>query len=88
MTFISMNFKVGVEAMQMLYSMTVTKMVQGKEAPPFRHYDLEIAPEYFEEMEIVCSPQMSPGNKIILEILRDNYNPKASIVESELLGKI
>ncbi len=88
MTFISMNFKVGIEAMQMLFSMTVTKMVQGKEPPPFRHYDLEIAPECFEEMEIVCSPQMSRGNRIILEVLRDKYNPKALIVDSELLGKI
>ena len=88
MSFISMNFKVGIEAMQKLYSLTVTKMVQGTEPPPFRHYDLEIAPEYFEEMEIVCSPQMSAGNKVILEMLIEKYNPKATVVESELLGKI
>lgn len=88
MTFISMNFKVGIETMQMLYSLTVTKMVQGKEPPPFRYYDLKIAPEFFDEMEIVCSPQMSPGNKLIIETLIEKYNPKATIVESELLGKI
>lgn len=88
MTFMSMNFKVGVEAMQLLFSLSVTKMAQGKEPPPFRFYDLDIDPQYFEEMEITCSPQMSIGNRIVLEALVEKYNPKAKIVDSELLGKI
>lgn len=88
MTFMSMNFKVGVEAMQFLFSLSVTKMAQGKEPPPFRFFDLDIDPRFFEEMEITCSPQMTPGNKILLETLVEKYNPKAKIVESDLLGKI
>lgn len=88
MTFMSMNFKVGVEFMQLLFSQSVTKMAQGKEPPPFRFFDLDIDPQYFEEMEITCSPQMSIGNRIVLEALVEKYNPKAKIVDSELLGKI
>lgn len=88
MTFMSMNFKVGVEMMSQMFSMSVTKMSQGKEPPPFRYYDLDIDPKCFEEMEITCSPQMTYGNRVILETLVEKYNPSAKIVESELLGKI
>lgn len=88
MYFMSMNFKVGVEATQFLFSLSVTRMAQGKEPPPIRFFDLDIDPQYFEEMEITCSPQMSIGNRILLETLVEKYNPKAKIVESELLGKI
>lgn len=88
MTFMSMNFKVGVEMMSQMFSMSVTKMTQGKEPPPFRYYDLDIDPKCFEEMEITCSPQMTYGNRVILETLVEKYNPSAKIVESELLGKI
>ena len=88
MTFMSMNFKVGVEAMQFLFSLSVTKMAQGKEPPPFRFFDLDIDPRFFEEMEITCSPKMTPGNKILLETLVEKYNPKAKIEESDLLGKL
>lgn len=88
MTFMSMNFKVGVEMMSQLFSMSVTKMAQGKEPPPFRYFDLDIDPKFFEEMEITCSPQMTYGNRVILETLVEKYNSHAKIVESELLGKI
>ena len=88
MTFMSMNFKVGVEMMSQMFSMSATKMTQGKEPPPFRYYDLDIDPKCFEEMEITCSPQMTYGNRVILETLVEKYNPSAKIVESELLGKI
>ena len=88
MTFMSMNFKVGVEMMSQMFSMSVTKMTQGKEPPPFRYYDLDIDPKCFEEMEITCSPQMTYGNRVILETLVKKYKPSAKIVESKLLGKI
>lgn len=63
-------------------------MIQGNEAPPFRFFDLDIDPRYFTEMEITCSPQMTAGNRILLETLVEKYNPHAKIVNSELLGKI
>lgn len=88
MTFISMNFRAGMEEMQYLFTLSVNKMAQGKEPPPFRFYDLDIDPTSFGEMEITCSPQMSPGNRILLETLVEKYNPTAVITESSLLGKL
>jgi hypothetical protein len=56
--------------------------------PPFRYYDLDIDPTCFVEMEIVCSPQMTVGNKVLLETIVEKYNPSATIKESELLNLI
>lgn len=47
-------------------------------------YDLRIKDEFFENMEIVLSPKISQGNKVIVYSLRDKYNPKMIIKESEL----
>ena len=88
MMFMSMNFKVPPEEMAHLASISASKMVKGIEKPPFRYYDLDIDPKLFADMEITCSPQMSVGNRVLLESLVEKYNPSAKIVESELLGKI
>lgn len=88
MTFMSMNFKVGLGMMEYLFALSVNKMLLGKEPPPFRYFDLDIDPRYFAEMEITCSPQMTCGNRVLLEAIVEKYNPNAKIVESELLGKI
>lgn len=68
--------------------LSARNMLRGTEPPPFRYFDLDIDPRFFEEMEITCSPQMTYGNRVILETLVEKYNPHAKIVESELLGKI
>lgn len=88
MTFISMNFKSGMGAIEKSFALSVNKMLLGKEQPPFRFYDLDIDPQYFAEMEITCSPQMTTGNRILVELLVEKFNPSAQIHESELLGKI
>lgn len=88
MQFISINFKVSVEETTRLAIETAMKMLNGTEPPPFRYYDLDIDPKCFQEMEITCSPQMTYGNRVILETLVEKYNPYARIVDSELLGKI
>ena len=88
MQFISVNFKTSMEDMTNQALISARKMLQGTEPPPFRHYDLDIDPRCFEEMEITCSPQMTYGNRVILETLVEKYNPYARIVDSELLGKI
>ena len=88
MVFVSMNFSQNPQKMVSDFSQTIQQMLNGLAEPPFRYYDLDIDPKYFEEMEITCSPQMSAGNRAILETLVERYNPKATILESELLGKI
>lgn len=88
MTFMSMDFKAGIDRMEKSFTLSVNNMLLGKEPPPFRFYDLDIDPQYFEEMEITCSPQMTAGNRILVELLVDTFNPNAKICESQLLGKI
>lgn len=88
MTFIPFNFIDDGKILQKLFALTVNKLYQGTEVPPFRYFDLDIEPDCFDEMEITCSPQMTSGNRVILETLVEKYNPKAKIVDSELLGKI
>ena len=88
MYFISLNLKVGIEDSQKLLAITAKKMLEGKESPPFRFYDLTLDPCWFAEMEVTCSPQMTAGNRIILETLVEKYNPTATIKESELLNLI
>lgn len=88
MFIMSMNYRENLLTGGTPLAVSVSKLLQGKESPPFRYFDLELDSKYFEEMEIVCSPKMTMGNRVILEGLVEKYNPKARIIESELLGKI
>ena len=88
MVFMPMNFKTDMGDMER-YAIEMTyKMLNGVQAPPFPFYDLEIADENFEEIEVTCSPQMTPGNRILLESLLKDLNPKARILDSKLLGNL
>lgn len=48
------------------------------------YYDLEIRDDAFVSMEITLSPQFTLGNKILLEALKEKYNPNLKIVDSAL----
>ena len=63
-------------------------MLEGKEEPPFKHFYLDIQPEAFEEMEIMLSPRLTLGNRLLLESIVEKYNPSAKIIESKLTGKV
>lgn len=84
MVFTPFNIQNGVEYSLSQFIGSVNRMAQGVEPPPIRHFDLEIAQEHFEKMEITPSPQMTAGNRILLEALVEKYNPSALIKESEL----
>lgn len=88
MTFMPMDIKSGIDAAMASFNLSVNKMLRGIENPPFRFYDLTIDPKYFSEMEVTCSPQMTPGNRVLLDTLIEKYNPNATIRDSVLLGKI
>jgi len=88
MSFFPMSFKGNPEILNILFSQNVNKLYQGTLSPPFRYFDLEIASDCFDELEITCSPQMTLGNRVLLGTLVEKYNPQAQIYESELLGKI
>ena len=88
MIFMRMSYIPDQKKMEKALKDSMDRMALGTEVPPFRYFDLDIAPKCFEEMEIACSPQMTYGNRVILETLVEKYNPSAKIIESELLGKI
>ena len=61
---------------------TFEDMVSGIASLPFSHYDLPISNEAFSQMEIMLSPKISAGNRLIVEDLVKKYNPGATIIES------
>ena len=65
---------------------TICNLFNGTEAAPIEYYDLPIDPHCFSEMEITASPQLSAGNRIILEALLKQYNPTASLRDSDYQG--
>ncbi|MDD4753353.1 MAG: DUF2971 domain-containing protein [Desulfitobacteriaceae bacterium] len=54
----------------------------------FTYYYLNLDELKFKDLEITLSPQISDGNRLIVNLLVEKYAPTAKIVESELLGKI
>ncbi len=88
MRFIPLKLSSNLDRTSEEFNIIVNKMAQGLQHPPFLYYDLDISIEAFSNMEITCSPQMSIGNRVVLEALIEKYNPKATIKESVLLGKI
>ena len=49
----------------------------GHKKIPFTYYDLKIKDSAFENMEIMLSPDITEGNRIIVKTLLEKYNPKA-----------
>lgn len=49
-----------------------------------RFYDLAISDHAFSSMKIMASPGMTAGNRAILDVLRDRYNPDAELLESHI----
>lgn len=49
----------------------------GHKKLPFTYYDLKIRDSAFETMEIMLSPDITEGNRIIVKALLEKYNPKA-----------
>lgn len=65
---------------------TIHNIYTGREPSPIEYYDLPIDPLVFSTMEITVSPQLSAGNRVILESLLKQYNKTASLHESVYLG--
>lgn len=51
---------------------------------PFDYYFLKLSEEALTEMEVTLSPKITEGNRVIVESLRDKYNPKMKIHNSNL----
>ena len=55
---------------------------------PFDYYDMSIDPVAFSEMEIMLSPRISAGNRIIVDTLAKEFNPTATLLDSVLHGLV
>lgn len=66
----------------------VNDMSSGTAKQPFPFYELKIDKEAFSRMTITLSPNIKPGNRVIVYDLVEKYNPSAKIFESELIGLI
>lgn len=65
----------------------LVKLYNGVELP-FDNYFLKIDPIKFERMQIMLSPKINDGNRDIVKLLVEKYNPKASVYESDLLNRL
>lgn len=64
------------------------KMMGGERTMLQDHFDLVISELALSQMEIIPSPKMSNGYKILLQALKEKYNPNATIIESKFEGLI
>lgn len=88
MSFLPIDFKSSPDDIYKKFNTTASQIILGTATLPISFFDLEIDDEYFKEMELTPSPQMTEGYKVLLQDLVEKYNPKAKITESTLLGLI
>lgn len=55
---------------------------------PFKYYYLLLSDAAYQKMKIVLSPKISNGNRVLVELLKEKYNCKMKIHESELKGNL
>ena len=55
---------------------------------PFNYYFLNLSDYGYLNMEITLSPKISDGNRDIVNLLKEKYNPNMKIKESELYNLI
>lgn len=55
---------------------------------PFKYYYLKLEDEALETMEITLSPKLSEGYRIIIQLLKNEYNPRMVIKNSSLSDDI
>jgi hypothetical protein len=55
---------------------------------PFKFYYLRLNDQAFNTMQIVLSPKFSKGNRVFVELLKENYNRSMKISESRLKGNL
>lgn len=86
--FFPLNINQAVEKSSADAQIMGNKILLGLEKQPFPHYDMILDDDVYSQMEITLSPQISAGNRIIVECLVEKYNPTATIKNSSLVGLI
>lgn len=88
MTFIPFNWDANPQYMLFMLLLQFQQFIKGAGDLPFDYFDLEIDDTVFKKMIITPSPQMTAENRKKLNEIVSQYNPDASVQESELLGRI
>lgn len=70
------------------FSDLMRDMINGTSVLPISHFDIELDDDAFSEMEIMLSPKLSPGNRVLVKDLVEKYNPCINIIESKYKGLI
>lgn len=63
-----------------------SEMLLGILPSPCPCYDLHISDEAMDQLEVVASPKMSEGNRLMLKMLLDHYGLGRSLRQSSLTG--
>lgn len=84
--FFPLNLNQSLEHLPNAAQIMGNKIRLGLEKQPFPYYDMTIDDSAYQDMEITLSPRISLGNRLIVDALREKYNPSASVNESSLLG--
>ena len=86
--FLPLNLNQPVEKSSSDAQIMGNKILHGLEKQPFPFFDMVLDDEAYSDMEITLSPQISAGNRLIVESLIEKYNPRATIKDSSLVGLI
>ncbi len=82
--FLPLELDGNMEMMQQKINVTANLMARDMLTAPFDYYDLQIREDAMEAMVVTPSPKITPGNRMLLDLLLEKYNPKALVRESEL----
>ena len=88
MLFFPLNLNQAVEKSSTNAQIMGNKILLGLEKQPLPYYDMILDEDVYSQKEITLSPQISAGNRIIVECLVEKYNPTATIKNSALVGLI
>ena len=88
LTFIPLALNQPLQKSYESFQIIANKIRLDKEKQPFPYYDMVIADEAFDEMQVILSPRISAGNRIFVESLLEKYNNRAELSDSTLLGLI
>lgn len=86
MQFFSLPISQDINTMNNNIGQMIQNMSKGIEPAPIEYFDLNIELTAFENMEITVSPQLTIGNRVLLEALIEKYNPSAKLTKSRYYG--
>lgn len=86
MIFIKWPLNMDMNTSKLEITQILRNICNGTEPAPIEYFDLSIEPSCFEDMQITASPQLTAGNRVLLETLVEKYNPKAKLLESQYTG--